>query len=79
MLMAFFSSASERAFPGWYSSYGGAHLVLPQSWPGHLQPPTPLCQASPATPLLAPHLLQVEDHALEDPVEALPAPLATRC
>lgn len=28
---------------------------------------------------LAPHLLQVENHALEDPVEALPTPLAPRC
>ena len=78
--MAFFSSASDRAFPGWYSSCRGAHLVLamvpPQPGPAHPHSPEP---AQPQPLGLAPHLLQVEDHALEDPVEALPAPLAPRC
>lgn len=68
--MAFLSSASDRAFPGWYSSCRVPILSWPQSQPGPAQPP----------PLgLAPNLLQVEDHALEDPMEALPAPFAPRC
>lgn len=80
--MAFFSSASDRAFPGWYSSCGGVHFFVATApapaWPCPTQPHAP--EGAQPPPLgLAPDLLQVEDHALEDPVEALPAPLAPRC
>lgn len=70
MLMAFLSSTSERALPGWYSSCRGCPSCPGPSCP----PPSPAQRTGPA-----PHLLQVEDHALEDSVEALPAPLAPRC
>lgn len=53
----------------------------PEPQPSLAQPScTPLSHPFSQPPLgLAPNLLQVEDHSLEDPVEALPAPLAPRC